>query len=72
MLFYTPGLQANSKTINRYFEAMIFKREVSKKCMIHLRCMGKIHKLATENVLSSETFKLKVIPQKKSYWTVFF
>ena len=39
MLFYTPGLQANSKTINRYFEAMIFKREVSKKCMIHLRCI---------------------------------
>lgn len=38
MLFYTPGFQANNKTINRYFEAMVFKREVSKKCMFQLKC----------------------------------
>ena len=37
--------------------------------------MEKIHKPATENVSSSEKLTdmmLKVIPQKKGYWTVFF
>ena len=37
--------------------------------------MEKIHKPAAENVSSSEKLTdmmLKVIPQKKSYWTVFF